>query len=215
MPAQSAVKAPKPAPVTSLDITVSDPAGKPVEGAFVLALPVTGAYLPFGGLAADKIRSTVTGREGKARLESLPPGPWDVTRAIGWWWMLLLPMLTVIVGVAVAACMYSHMWPMILSWVKLWLALIAGIVSIVLYGLRNVVKNRKDAFCIHCGYSLEGLASSGTCPECGRPYLFALVDEYRKDPHFFAERYKSARQLPTRVTAFAAGDGPTPDDGTR
>ena len=81
-------------------------------------------------------------------------------------------------------------------------------------GIRNVVKARRDPFCIHCGYSLQGLADSGTCPECGRPYLFSLVEEYRKDPHFFVERYRSSRQLPTRVAAFAAGDGPTPDDGT-
>jgi hypothetical protein len=143
------------------------------------------------------------------------PGPWDVALAIGWWWTLLLPMIVIVVGVLVLACLRGHMWPMLLSWSKLWLAMFAGISSIVLYGVRNVVKNRKDPFCIHCGYSLLGLPTSGTCPECGRPYLFSLVEEYRKDPHFFVERYKSSRQLPARVTAFAAGDGPTPDDGTR
>ncbi len=74
-------KAPKPAPppVTRLDVVVTDPAGRPVEGAFVMAVPVQGAYRSFGGLAPEKVRSTVTGREGKARLESLPPGPWNVT----------------------------------------------------------------------------------------------------------------------------------------
>ena len=72
-------KVPKPPPtVTILDVTVTDPAGKPIEGAFVLALPAEGAYRPFGGLATEKVRSTLTGREGKARLESLPPGPWNV-----------------------------------------------------------------------------------------------------------------------------------------
>ena len=30
-------------------------------------------------IAPEKVRSTLTGREGKARLESLPPGPWNVT----------------------------------------------------------------------------------------------------------------------------------------
>ena len=67
-------------PVTSLDVTVADASGKPVEGAYVMALPAQGAYRPFGGgLAPDKVRSTVTGREGKARLESLPAAPWSVT----------------------------------------------------------------------------------------------------------------------------------------
>ena len=68
-----------PPPITSLDITVTDPAGKPVEGAFVMAVPSQGAYRSFGGLAPEKVRSTLTGREGKAMLESLPPGPWNVT----------------------------------------------------------------------------------------------------------------------------------------
>ncbi len=72
-------KAPQPAPpVTRLDIAVTDPAGNPVEGAFVLALPVQGAYRPSGELATEKVRTTVTGRDGKAKLESLPPGPWTV-----------------------------------------------------------------------------------------------------------------------------------------
>jgi hypothetical protein len=72
-------KVPKPPPpVTSLDVTVTDPAGKPVEGAFVLAVPTQGAVRPFGGFATEKMRSTLTGREGKAKLESLPPGPWNV-----------------------------------------------------------------------------------------------------------------------------------------
>ena len=44
-----------------------------------MAVPVQGAYRSFGGLDSEKVRSTVTGREGKARLESLPPGPWNVT----------------------------------------------------------------------------------------------------------------------------------------
>ena len=77
-PARKAPKAPPP-PVTSLDVTVTDPAGKPVEGAFVMALPTQGAYRPYGGIAPEKVRSTITGREGKAKLESLPPGPWNVT----------------------------------------------------------------------------------------------------------------------------------------
>jgi len=77
-PARKAPKAP-PRPVTSLDVTVTDSAGKPVEGAFVMALPTQGAYRPYGGIAPEKVRSTLTGREGKAKLESLPPGPWNVT----------------------------------------------------------------------------------------------------------------------------------------
>ncbi len=77
-PTASARKA-APPPITSLDITVTDPAGKPVEGAFVMAVPSQGAYRSLGGLAPEKVRSTLTGREGKAKLGSPPPGPWNLT----------------------------------------------------------------------------------------------------------------------------------------
>ena len=77
-PAPPASRTKPTSPVTTLDAVVTDPAGKPVEGAFVVAIPVEGPYRPSGGLAPDKVRSTLTGREGKAKLESLPPGPWTV-----------------------------------------------------------------------------------------------------------------------------------------
>ena len=54
---------PVPPPVTSLDVTVTDPTGKPVEGAFVMALPTQGAYRPYGGVAPEKVHSTLTGRD--------------------------------------------------------------------------------------------------------------------------------------------------------
>jgi protocatechuate 3,4-dioxygenase beta subunit len=77
-PAASASRS-RPAPVTTLDVTVTDPASRPVEGAFVMAVPVEGAYRSFGALAAEKVRSNLTSREGKVRLDSLPPGPWNVS----------------------------------------------------------------------------------------------------------------------------------------
>src|SRR5512143_1737316 len=77
-PAAPASRTRPTSPVTTLDVVVTDPAGKPVEGALVVAIPVQGAYRPFGGVAPDKVRSTLTGREGKAKLESLSPGPWTV-----------------------------------------------------------------------------------------------------------------------------------------
>jgi protocatechuate 3,4-dioxygenase beta subunit len=68
-----------PAPVTSLELIVTDAGGKPIEGAFVIALPAQGATRPYGGVAAEKARSAVTDREGKAKLNALPPGSWNLT----------------------------------------------------------------------------------------------------------------------------------------
>ena len=73
-PAASAAKTPPP---TTLDVVVTDPAGKPIEGAFVAAFPNMGAY-PWAQLAADRLRATLTGRDGRAMLEAMPAPPWRV-----------------------------------------------------------------------------------------------------------------------------------------
>jgi len=78
-PGPAKAKRALPPPVTSLDVSVTGPAGKPIEGAFVAALPVEGAYSVAGVLVASRFRSSVSGREGKAKLESLPAAPWNVT----------------------------------------------------------------------------------------------------------------------------------------
>ena len=94
MPAQVAVKPtsapPKKGPgrtasrptgaaTTSIEVSVSDPSGKPFAGALVVAMPSEGAYGPWGALLPEKTRSALTSPDGKARLESMPGGPWTVT----------------------------------------------------------------------------------------------------------------------------------------
>ena len=70
--AAPARKAPKaaPPPVTSLDVTVTDPAGKPVEGAFVMALPVAGRLSPVRRARAGEgpLDAHRPGGEGEARV---------------------------------------------------------------------------------------------------------------------------------------------------
>ena len=34
-----------------------------------------------------------------------------------------------------------------------------------------------DLLCVYCGYAVEGLDETGTCPECGKTYSF---DECRR-----------------------------------
>lgn len=139
----------------------------------------------------------------------------DVARVIGWRWLILLPCAVGTVGLVVLAgfTLFTKMAGAAGGEIKFATITGAGAVSTVLWGVRNVIKRRRDPFCIHCGYSLTGLADRGSCPECGRPYVFALCDEFRKDPHFFETRFKSLKKHPPGFT-FAAGAGPTPADGT-
>jgi protocatechuate 3,4-dioxygenase beta subunit len=80
-PAASAKPAPRPSlpqSPSTLAVTVLDPVGKPVEGAFVMALPVLGAYIG-AELQAGKLRSAITDKDGRAGLDRMPRGPWSVT----------------------------------------------------------------------------------------------------------------------------------------
>lgn len=77
--------------------------------------------------------------------------------------------------------------------------------SSLAYAMRSAVQARREPFCIHCGYSLIGLPDHHHCPECGRPYSFQLIDEYRRDPDWFIQRCREHRQLPQPHAAFAAG----------
>lgn len=69
---------PVPKPVARLDVTVTDPAGKPVEGALVMALSTERLYRLDGEVDPDRVRSAPTGRDGRARIDAPPPAPWTV-----------------------------------------------------------------------------------------------------------------------------------------
>ena len=133
----------------------------------------------------------------------------DRARLVGWRWILALPavaVLAVLVAGTFRARWFTLLWmlgpkPLIL----------AVAIPIVLLGamVRKAAHLRKEPFCIHCGYALLGLPDHYRCPECGRPYTFALIDEYRRDPHWFIERYKARGRLPDADQPFAAGAVPS------
>jgi hypothetical protein len=86
--------------------------------------------------------------------------------------------------------------PLVISTWKFMVIAVALTVGAFARAASNVIRSRKDHFCIHCGYSLEGLPDGHRCPECGEPYLWRLIDEYRRDPAFFVQRHKALRTLP-------------------
>jgi len=141
------------------------------------------------------------------------PGVLDISKTIGWRWLLLLPILLTLAAV-VMSFVFAPAQAMQFLGTELKIAALAagGGIAIVLWAVRTGVSARTDIFCIHCGYTLGGLSKRGTCPECGRPYTFDVIAEFKKDPHFFAERFRALRSCP-RYASFEAGTGPTPWDG--
>ena len=129
----------------------------------------------------------------------------DRARAVGWKWCFALPAL-IVVGLLTASLWHGQYFlPIWMLGTKL--AAVSILIPIVLLieVVRICAAVRKDPFCIHCGYSLEGLADNHRCPECGRPYSFAMIAEYRRDPHWFIRRYHMRHNLPAADAPFAAG----------
>ncbi len=85
---------------------------------------------------------------------------------------------------------------MFFFWLKIWISGVSVVVSLSIWGMRNAVRERKGVFCIHCGYDLSGSQAQGTCPECGRPYIVGICEEFKKDPAFFRTRFAALRSLP-------------------
>jgi hypothetical protein len=118
---------------------------------------------------------------------------------MGWRWLLFLP--------AVALAMLMVLVPVssifIFGW-KLMVIAVALPAGYLIKASRTIIRNRAEPFCIHCGYDLSNLPDNYICPECGEPYSHKVIDEYRRDPHWFIQRYSAHRKLPQADVPFDA-----------
>ena len=132
------------------------------------------------------------------------PGWGETARLLGWRWILFLP-AAVMVGLVAMAVMHPFLLQLMVGWWKLWVLAVAVPTVAAMNAAKHAIRARKDPFCIHCGYGLTGLPAEHTCPECGSAYTQRLIEEYRRDPHWFIQRYRAARDLPRADAPFQAG----------
>lgn len=133
------------------------------------------------------------------------PGWDDVHQFVGWRWILLLPAVA-----CVLVLFGGWYYPMfraiaVFMGIKLGLLALAIAVSLAGYVTRMALRAGTEPFCIFCGYNLSGLPDHHRCPECGRSYSHAVIAEYRKDPHWFVERWKLSHSIPTPNAPFESG----------
>jgi len=133
------------------------------------------------------------------------PGWNDAVQYVGWRWLLLSPALVLLA--MLLGAIFLQRWRLMLLVLGAKLLIFIGAVALSLAGwvFRRAARARKEPFCIHCGYNLTGLPDNYRCPECGRPYNWRLIEEYRRDPQWFIERWKKHKDLPNADTPFDAG----------
>ncbi len=133
----------------------------------------------------------------------------DVARHMGWRWLLFAPAVLLVAGLAAAfAFLPWHWWSwanVLVGYGKLIVTCVGLAVASVGVAVQSAIRVRSEPFCIHCGYDLTGLADGGRCPECGRTFSLKVVEEYRRDPQWFARRYRQRDEVPAADLPFVAG----------
>ena len=103
---------------------------------------------------------------------------------------------------------YNLRWTRFTWAIALWKPIVMVIaipILISISAMGSALRARREPFCIHCGYSLQGLPDHYPCPECGRPNCLRLIDEYRRDPAWFIARCRARLTLPSTHVPFSAG----------
>lgn len=129
----------------------------------------------------------------------------DSWRYLGWRWVLFLPALAVVcllIAMVAEPGMFRFVW---IIGPKLLIMLLCLPFVAAGYALKRGVAARTEPFCIHCGYELSGLPDHYNCPECGIPYDFKAIEEYRRDPDWFIQRYKAQHKTTVEQAPFDAG----------
>jgi hypothetical protein len=128
----------------------------------------------------------------------------ETIRLMSWRWIYFLPAagLILLLFVTPAQLLWSQF---LVVWWKLLTIAVVLPAGIAIRTAKNIIRQRTEPFCIHCGYELTNLPDNYNCPECGEPYTFRWIEEYRRDPHWFIERFKRRGDIPPVDVPFAAG----------
>jgi hypothetical protein len=132
------------------------------------------------------------------------PTAGEVARHLGWRWIYFLPAAAAIVGLCLLP-LRPRLFDLALGLWKPMVIIIGLPLAAAVKSVKQIVQHRKDPFCIHCGYTLLGLPDAHRCPECGRQFHLATIEEYRRDPHWFARRWKMMHSVPQADLIFEAG----------
>jgi hypothetical protein len=118
-------------------------------------------------------------------------------RYLGWRNLVFLPALLVI-ALIVAGVFVPGLYLALLNGliIKAIVIAVALPVAQIAWAVRAGAAARKEPFCIHCGQCLTGLPPIHICPECGRPYDLAVLNDYRRDPAWFIQRWRARRDIP-------------------
>src|SRR5262245_33824558 len=134
---------------------------------------------------------------------------------LGWRWVYFVPAGLLLLLVAFASW---HVWllQLVLLWWKVMVIVVILPTTYAINLARPALRSRQEPFCIHCGYDLTGLGDNHVCPECGEPYTFRVIEEYKRDPEWFIKRYQMQQGLPPKELPFAAkaSTRPRSRDGT-
>lgn len=133
---------------------------------------------------------------------------------MGWRWIYFLPAVGMILLLFVLPGFMGFQFA-IIGWKLIVFAVVIP-AGVFIREAKTVLRNRKEPFCIHCGYDLSGLQDNYNCPECGELYNFRLIEEYKRDPQWFIERYSMHKEIPVAAAPFEARKSTRPRsrDGT-